>query len=137
LANLILFSFAIYHYAVGVPAILSVRYTRIIAKKLYNLELPEKLDPRYEYNLKPLGFYALTLATLCVLQALSENLNSKRDFIFVLAGLLILRASGRFLYRDLFLKAFGVNWPRSRLNFFFNLALAVFLFYVATDLINK
>ncbi len=125
LTQAVLVVFALYHFLVGVPSILSISILRKIALKVYALKIPEKLDPSYEYNLKPLGFYSVTLGAMCTLELSQKDPGHRAAFLAILAGLLVLRASGRFLYRDLVEKAFAINWKRSRINVIFNLGLAV------------
>ncbi len=123
-AQVILFLFALYHFAVGIPSVMSTSVIRKIALKIYALEIPEQLDPRYEYNLKPLGFYAISIALMCTLELFQRDPMHRSLFLAILAALLIFRALGRFFYRDLVEKAFAINWDRSRKNVIFNLVLA-------------
>jgi len=44
---------------------MSVKVTRMLAYKLYKLQLEENLDLKYQYALKALGFYALYTGLLC------------------------------------------------------------------------
>ncbi len=122
--QVILFLFALYHFAVGIPSVMSTSVIRKIALKLYALEIPEQLDPRYEYNLKPLGFYAISIALMCTLELFQKDPLHRSLFLSILAALLTFRALGRFFYRDLVEKAFAINWDRSRKNVIFNLVLA-------------
>ena len=127
LTQVILFLFAFYHFAVGIPSVLSTSVIRKVALKLYALEIPEELDPRYEYNLKPLGFYAISIALMCTLELFQKDPLHRSLFLSILAALLIFRALGRFFYRDLVEKAFAINWDRSRKNVIFNLVLALIM----------
>ncbi|QDK38641.1 hypothetical protein [Bdellovibrio sp. NC01] len=124
LTQAILFLFALYHFAVGIPSVLSTSVIRKIALKLYALELPQELDPRYEYNLKPLGFYAISIALMCTLELFQKDPVHRAAFMAILSALLVFRALGRFFYRDLVEKAFAITWSRSRMNVIFNLTLA-------------
>lgn len=136
--RLIVFSifvaFVFYHLAVGLPAILSLSLTRKIARKLYRLDLPENMDPRYEYALKALGFYALTIAAISVGPLLHPDPAVEAFLLAALAGLLILRALGRFFYRDLLYRAFAITWRRSRWNVFFNLIVAGLMIALALQI---
>lgn len=127
LSNLVFLFFAIYHFCVGVPSLLSVKYLRKIAFKLYSLKLPEQLDPRYEYNLKPLGIYAITISLFSALEIFQTEKLHRTFVLGILSLLLTLRGLSRYFYRDLVELSFGVSWPRSRLNVFFNFILAFFI----------
>ena len=122
---------AAYHFAVGVPSILSVGLTRKIAGRLYQLSLPEVLDPRYEYALKAMGFYALTIALICLLPFGFEDPGFESAILCTMAFLLFVRALGRFFYRDLAFRAFGISWQRSRINVIFNILFTGLLLTVA------
>jgi hypothetical protein len=113
---------------------MSVAVIRRIAKKLYALDIPQNLDPRYEYNLKPLGFYAITLGLLCALELSVNDLNHRRGFLFILAFLLVMRSLGRFFCRDLVQRAFGITWERSRANVIFNIILAALMASLACNI---
>lgn len=119
----LLYAVAVYHLAVGIPSVLSLALTRKIAHSLYRLQIPEVVDPRYEYALKPLGFYALTIGFFCLLEAALGEGRHRALFFAGLAFLMFVRAWGRFFYKDLFTKAFGTSWGRSKLNVIFNIAL--------------
>lgn len=131
LANIIIILFAIYHFAVGIPSIMSFSLLRKIGKRLYDLNIPESVDPKYEYSLKAIGFYALTLGFICLLQFYNQDPVQKSIFLVILSFLLLARAWGRWMHHDLVEKAFQISWPRSRKNVLFNLFCAVFSCYVA------
>lgn len=134
LANIIILLFAVYHFVVGAPSILSFPIVRKIGNQLYSLNIPEKVDPKYDYALKPIGFYALTVGFFCLLELFNDSPKQKALFLLILSFLLISRAWGRWFYQDLFKIAFQVAWPRSRKNVLFNLFCAMFSFYVAYNL---
>lgn len=131
LANVIILLFTIYHFAVGIPSILSFPLLRKIGKKLYSLNIPENVDPRYEYSLKAIGFYALTIGFLSLLELVNESSKQKALFLLILSFLLVARAWGRWFYKDLVEKAFQISWPRSRKNVLFNIFCAAFSCYIS------
>lgn len=127
LGSVILWGSGIYHLVVGVLSMLSTKLMRKLAGVLYALKIPENLDPRYEYIWKPLGAFAVWVAVFCfrgVWGAQSNDTQYQRFLVWALAGLYVARALQRWVYRDLFFRAFGVPFKRSLFNIAFNLALA-------------
>lgn len=118
---------AVYHFLMGGAAMLSPRLIRRLGRGLYALKAPEDLDPRFEYGLKPLGAFALTLALWCTRVGWWGFPEEVRTLTCALALLFTLRAAFRYLNRDLFFRAFGVPWQRSRYNVLFNLILSAVL----------
>lgn len=131
LTQVVFILFSIYHLFVGVPSFLSISFLRKIGKYLYSLQLPEKLDPRYEYVLKPLGFYAITLGLICLGELFTADPIHRAYVLLCLAILLISRALGRYFYKDLVETAFSITWQRSKLNVIFNFLAAMFLLFLA------
>lgn len=127
LANIIILIFAIYHIGVGIPTVLSFSVLRKVGERLYALNIPETVDPKYEYSLKPLGFYALTLGFVCIAELFNSNSKQKAIFLLILSFLLLSRAWGRFFYKELVEKAFDLPWKRSQANVLFNIASAIIL----------
>lgn len=125
LANIIILLFAIYHISVGIPSMLSFPLLRHIGNRLYSLNIPESVDPKYEFTLKPIGCYALTVGFFCLLELFNNSPKQKAIFLLILSFLLVSRAWGRWFYKALFEKAFQVNWQRSRKNVLFNLICSV------------
>lgn len=130
-ANIIILLFAIYHIGVGIPSILSFSLLRSVGRKLYALNIPETVDPKYEYSLKPLGFYALTMGFVCLAELFSTDKNQKAVFLVILSFLLLSRAWGRFFYKELVEKAFDLPWKRSQTNVLFNILSSFVLLFVA------
>jgi hypothetical protein len=117
---------ALYHFLMGVTSMLSVRWVTWISSKLYDLRIPKSLDPGVEYGLKPLGAFALILSIWCTQQGWFAD-RSGADLTLIklsLALLFILRALFRVVYRDLFERASGVSWRRSRWNVGLNIILS-------------
>ena len=112
-------------------SLLSISFLRKIGKYFYSLQLPEKLDPRYEYVLKPLGFYAITLGLICLGELFTTDPLHRAYVLLCLAILLISRAFGRYFYKDLVEIAFSITWQRSKLNVIFNFFAAIFLLFLA------
>lgn len=113
-----------YHMFVGAAVLVSVQFTRLIAKKLYSLTLPENLDPRYEFVLKPLGTYAVMTTVLCGYALWTKNTEFRFFMLALLALLYVMRALVRLFYRDLFFRAYATPFKRNLVNIVFNLALA-------------
>lgn len=124
---------ALYHWPMGILCILSVRTTRRVAGALYSLKLPDQLDPRYEFVWKPLGAYALFTAAVATDAFLHRDSGYAARVLALLAGMYLLRALLRWVYRDLFERAFGVGLRRNLVNIAFNTLLAgvILLFGVA------
>ena len=120
----ILAASAAYHWPIGILSMVSVRITRKLARALYALDLPENLDPRYEYTWKPLGAYALFTAAIATDALLNTDSPFSAHVLKLLAALYLLRAALRWMYRDLFKRAYGVGLRRNLVNIFFNILLA-------------
>lgn len=131
LTQIVFILFSVYHLFVGIPSFLSISVLRRIGKYFYSLQLPEKLDPRYEYVLKPLGFYAITLGLICFGELFTAEPLHRAYLLLCLAILLIARALGRYFYKDLVETAFSISWKRSKTNVVFNFLAAIFLLYLA------
>jgi hypothetical protein len=111
----------------GSACLLSLPMIARLGRALYNLNAPNQIDPRFEYGLKPLGAFAISFAALSFRAGWFGKPDEIVFFEIVFIVLLCLRAWFRFLYRDLFEKAFGVSWSRSRWNCCVNVMLATIL----------
>ena len=118
-----------YHALVGVFSLSSVKVTKAVGKKLYALEFPEKLDPRYEYTLKPLGAYALFVAAFSIFAARSAPFSVQLFALQLLAALFVLRSISRLIYHRLLTEAFNIPLKRSLLNVAFNCGLALAMLF--------
>lgn len=118
---------AIYHFIMGAACLLSLPMLAKLGKTLYNLNAPAPIDPRFEYGLKPLGAFAVSFAALSFRVGWFGKPDEVVFFEIVFILLLCLRAWFRFFYRELFEKAFGVPWSRSRWNSAINVVLATIL----------
>lgn len=134
-ANAFFLIYFIYHILVGIPGIMSVNVTRMLAYKLYKLQLEDNLDLKYQYALKALGFYALYTGILCYFGLTSENPELKAKLLFALGVLTLLRALGRLVSKDLITKAFNLKSDRNIFHVSLNSAMAFGMFYVAWHLI--
>lgn len=134
-ANAFFLIYLIYHILVGIPGIMSVKVTRMLAYKLYKLQLEENLDLKYQYALKALGFYALYTSLLCYFGISSENPELKAKLLFALGVLTLLRALGRLVSKDLITKAFNLKSDRNIFHVSLNSVMAFGMFYVAWHLI--
>lgn len=125
-ADIIVLGSAVYHLIMGGACVLSRRQISLLAKFLYNMQLPEKWDPLAEYALKPLGAFAIWTGIVCGVAYFLPGPWS--PFIKLgLALLFSLRAAFRYFYRDVFLNSMGIPWKRSRINVVFNIALVLAL----------
>ena len=116
---------AVYHFLMGLASMASLQWIAWLTSKLYALKVPEKIDPGFEYGLKPLGAFALVLSIWCTQVGWFND--SARSLVTLKLSLLLLftlRAAFRLIHRCLFLRASGVPWERSRWNVLFNLLLA-------------
>lgn len=111
-----LFLFGFYHFAVGLPAIMSFSLLKKIGSLLYKLKIPTHPDPQFEYVLKPLGLYALTVSSISFLALFRWELTSQQDILKIFALLLFGRGLCRLYYSRLFLKAFGTTPARNKGN---------------------
>jgi hypothetical protein len=125
--ELVLILSAIYHFVVGSFSMLSVAWTRKVARALYALDLPRDLDPRYEYTWKPLGAYAIFTGWMALVAYRARETPFAAEAFYGLAFLFFLRAAMRWVYRDLFQRAYGVGIRRNATHIVFNLALVVSL----------
>lgn len=126
-ANIILAGSAVYHLVMGAACVAGFRFIARATRSLYGLRLPEQLDPRLEYAIKPLGAFALWTGVLCALAFVHRDEAWVNGVRLALAGLFLLRAFFRWSDRDLFRRAFDVDWNRSRWNVAFNVGLALVL----------
>jgi hypothetical protein len=115
---------AIYHLVMGGMCLLSLQTLRSISGKLYALNVPDPVDPKFEYGLRPLGAFALVLSLFCFRGALVEDPSYRTFVACVLIFLFMLRATFRLLYRDLFARAFNVDFRRNMKNIVFNAILS-------------
>ena len=114
----------LYHLVMGGLCLVSLDRLRALSKFLYALRLPDEIDPRFEYGIRPLGAFALTLAAICLRAVWIPGEDQGLFLSTVLAALFLLRAYFRYRYRDLFTRAFGVPFARSRWNILFNFVLS-------------
>lgn len=126
-AKLIVRGSAIYHLIMGTACVLSINWIAKLGLFLYKLKAPAKIDPRFEYGLKPLGAFALVFSAWSFRAGWFSQSEELNYYKICFAILLILRSGFRFLYQELFWEAFEVRWNRSRWNCIFNLILAVIL----------
>jgi hypothetical protein len=124
LQKLIIGGSAVYHLVMGGLCLLSVERLRSLSRFLYAVQVPESVDPRFEYGLRPLGAFALVLSLFCFRGVLLEDPGYRSFVAATLAFLFTLRAGFRWFHRDLFERAFGVVPSRSLKNIVFNLALS-------------
>jgi hypothetical protein len=115
---------AIYHLVMGSFCLLSLQTLRKVTGKLYALDITEPVDPKLEYGMRPLGAFALTVGSLCLRGAVVEDASYRTWLSLTLIGLFLLRASFRLLYRDLFARAFNVDFGRNVKNITFNAILS-------------
>lgn len=119
---------AVYHLLMGLASVVSVGWIVWISSKLYALKPPAKMDPGFEYGLKPLGAFALTVGIWCAQVGwFNDSDRSLFTLKLCLALLFSLRALFRLVHRDLFFRASGVTLARSKWNILFNILLAVIL----------
>ncbi len=123
-----LFLFGFYHLSVGLPSVLAFSSLRRIGFLLYKLKIPNQPDPQFEYVLKPLGLYALSISLICFFAVFRWQENEQQDLLRIFAALLLGRGACRIFYAPLFLKAFGTTPLR-------NMGNAILTFVVALTFI--
>jgi len=126
-ADAIVLGSAIYHFIMGVACVVGLSFIFRAIRFLYRIQMPEKLDPRLEYMIGPLGAFALWTSGLCGLAFVFRDQMWTSYLKIFLAILFLLRAFFRFRKRDLFFKAFDVPWSRSRWNVILNIILSAIL----------
>ena len=127
LASIIVAGSAVYHLVMGVSCVAGVSFIASATRFLYRLELPERLDPRLEYSIRPLGAFAIWTGLVCLLSFTHRDESWSEWIKIFLAVLFLLRAAFRFFGRQLFFQAFSVPWERSRWNVALNIFLSVLL----------
>lgn len=118
---------AVYHLIMGGLCLISLERLRSLSRYLYALKVPDDVDPRFEYGLRPLGAFALTLSLFCFRGLWTDDPAYRSFLALALAFLFVLRAGFRLFHRDLFERAFGVSFPRSLKNIAFNFVLTALL----------
>ncbi|CAN5430811.1 hypothetical protein BH10BDE1_BH10BDE1_05070 [soil metagenome] len=121
-----LIGFGTYHFLVGVPSVLSLRWLRKVGSFFYKLKISENPDPQFEYVLKPLGLYALFVSFVSFLMATEADPKLQRCYLLICAFLLIARGVCRLAYRQLFVRAFATSPGRNRANAFLTFALGAY-----------
>lgn len=102
-----------YHLGIGVFACLAPETTLQFASWFYDVHA-STVAPQVVYMLKALGMYALFTGGLVALSM--TDAARFRHIIFMVAGLLLVRALVRVVFYDVLNEAFAVEWSRNLIN---------------------
>ncbi len=109
LLRALLAGMAVYHLAIGMVALLSERWTAVVARRLYSAALEG--TPQLRYAARMLGLYALGFGYLLSVAARDPQAN--RPIVQAAAFLLAARAVTRLVLAKPFAAAFGVSARRN------------------------
>jgi hypothetical protein len=123
--------FGIYHLMAGGFAIGPFHWVQNFGARVYSMEIPTKVDPRYFLCLKFLGLMALMVSLLSFLIAFGGD-KWAREAALVFYGLLFLgRALFRYIFQQQIFEAYRLDFKRSLKNIIFNTFLSLFTFALA------
>ena len=122
-AILVLSSF--YHLIAGIMSIGPSKWLVYFGKKTYSLEIAENFEPRYQLTVRALGKFALFTSSILFYIALYSDKKTQQFVLINLGVLFLIRALLRVLQKELFYKAYKIDFNRSLKNIIFNIILGL------------
>ena len=123
--------FGIYHLFAGSIMLTPHDWIQKFGKKVYRLEIPLNIDPRYFICLKFLGLMAIMVGCLSLLVSYSGNNQVQELALVFYAILFIMRSIFRALYKKEFFEAYKLDFNRSKKNIILNVLLALLAIVLA------
>lgn len=131
LVTFMLSAFGVYHFVAGSFVLGPHRWIQGFGSKVYRLDIPDKIDPRYFLCLKFLGLMALMVSALTFIVAFGDDEIARIGALVFYALLFSSRSLLRYAFQDEFVAAYNLEFSRSLKNIIFNIILSIFTLAVA------
>lgn len=131
IVTFLLSAFCIYHFVAGSFVLGPHRWIQGFGSKVYRLDIPDKVDPRYFLCLKFLGVMALMVSALTFVITFGEDHVAKVSALVFYAFVFLSRSLLRYAYQKEFVAAYNLEFKRSLKNIVFNIILSLFTLVIA------
>lgn len=129
--TILLFLTCLYHFVAGLFVLGPKSWLQLFGKRVYDLNIPEAYEPRYEVCIKFLGLMAWSVSALSAQAIIWPDKRLQTFTLFTLAFLFLGRAILRIILKDTLKDAYNLSFNRSLGNIVFNVILSMFTMFLA------